>query len=64
MYQTGELTWCSKCGKYAVQRVYDLRDACPLRPTKGQGYRLKRLLNGRHPVDGKPLGTVAKRVLA
>lgn len=54
---SGTLVWCQDCGRYAENRLRDLRQACPgpagTGPTVGQPSRLKK---GLHPLNGQPLG--------
>ena len=61
LYENGNLTWCSRCGAYGQERVHRLRDACQGHPGQA-GFRLRRLLKGRHPLTNKPFDSRAVRV--
>ncbi len=52
---TGPMAWCARCGHHAMQRVRGLGGACAGRPEGVYAIRLRRLLEGRHPISGKPL---------
>ena len=64
LFSSGDLLWCWKCGRYSLMRTHGLGTACKGLPGTGQGYRLKRLKNGRHPITNRPFAVRATRLLA
>jgi hypothetical protein len=54
---TGPMVWCARCGHHALQRVRGLGEACAGRPEGVYAVRLRRLLEGRHPITDKPMET-------
>lgn len=55
LYQSGNLTWCWKCGHWGVVRPRKLLESCCGIST--QHSQLKRLKDGYHPLSKAPLGT-------
>jgi hypothetical protein len=59
LQRTGHMVWCARCGGHAGDRVGKLlKQKChPVRPDEGgaRPTRLKRLLEGKHPVTGTTL---------
>ncbi len=53
---TGPMIWCSRCGRYALQRVgRSLKSACKGEAVGAYLTRLARLREGRHPLKNTPL---------
>ena len=59
---TEGIIWCSLCGKYNDTRAHRLKEHCLKKPWPGTGYRLKRLMEGRHPISRRLLSGLAQRL--
>ena len=56
--KTGPFFFCTRGGCYGSQRLASLADQCALEATPSRRYFLTKLLDGRHPRTGAPLGEV------
>ena len=54
LMRAGELIWCLRCGKYTAKTLKGLKAWCTGRPANST--RLRKLQQGRHPIDGGFLG--------
>ena len=61
VHRAGPFFFCVHCGCYGAQRLVALAAPCPMEATPSRRYLLNRLLDGRHPRTGMPVG-VAERV--
>ena len=60
LQQTGPFVFCSRCGCYGAERLASLAAPCAKEATPSRRYLLKKLLEGRHPRTGAPLGGVER----
>ena len=58
LYQSGDLTWCWKCGCWGVVRPRNLLERCSGVCT--QHSQLERLKDGCHPLTKAPLGSTRR----
>ncbi len=52
---TADILWCRRWGRYAQALNRGLAKVCTGRATGPNWYRRRRLLDGRHPISGRPL---------
>ena len=58
LQKAGPVYFCARCGCYGAQRLVALAAPCAQETTPSRKYFLNRLLEGRHPRSGEPLGAV------
>lgn len=62
LFVVSELTFCWRSGSYSTERVHRLSVSCRGTPGDGQGYRLRRLKRGRHPISNLELDGAVRRL--
>ena len=57
LYRLGAGVFCRRCGFYSFMELNRLKASCPGRATaQGNVWRLRRMLEGRHPKSGVFIG--------
>ena len=61
LFESDGIVWCNKCGAYTSSRLRGLGKVCPGFAKATRKSVLQRFREGRHPVSGAPLLSLAKR---
>ena len=60
LQKAGPFFFCARCGCHGSKRLASLAAPCEMQATPSRRYLLKKLLEGRHPRTGEPLGEVER----